>query len=296
MFKKHSNIRLGVMPQTGQPAILALIRDGAAQMGVVANYYGVMVNRGKGLYEGKGRPLRLLLSAFAVEQGLLSAADANIFTANDVRGKKVSAHYTGAPEEDIALRGQLAMRGLSYKDIIPVTVTSYVEGMKAVVERRSDVAHTGMIALPTTQELIATRGARPVPGDNSPEAVKRVAEATPGYLVVTLGKDDESLKWLKDNRNFPEKLILSQFWFYVVTTPEFSNDLAYEFAKTTWLNCRDLAPISPRFYRDLKPENMATKDAVIPYHPGVVRWFKEKGVWTTELEQLEQKLLAESVK
>lgn len=119
---------------------------------------------------------------------------------------------------------------------------------------------------------------------------------SPGHLIVTLPIDDPSTKWLKGNPNFPEKMVLAQHWFYLVTTPKLSDEEAYEISKGVWINYKELGPVNPRFPRDWKPENMVTTHAGIPYHPGAIKWFKEKGVWTPEMDQLQQKWLAESVK
>jgi hypothetical protein len=37
---------------------------------------------------------------------------------------------------------------------------------------------------------------------------------------------------------------------------------------------------------------MASGDVTIPYHPAAVRFFKERNVWTAEIEQAQQRLIA----
>ena len=82
-----------------------------------------------------------------------------------------------------------------------------------------------------------------------------------------------------------------------MATPGLNVNVVYEITKAVWENYKELAPVHSRFLRDWKPENMANPNyASIPFHPGVIKWFKEKGVWAPEMEQLQQKLLAESVK
>jgi hypothetical protein len=38
---------------------------------------------------------------------------------------------------------------------------------------------------------------------------------------------------------------------------------------------------------------MASDKPFIPYHPGAVKFFKEKGLWSKEMDALQAKLLSE---
>lgn len=158
LLNKRSNLKASAMPQTGEPAILVLLQDGAVHMGIVGAHGCIMANQGIRLYEGKGQPLRLLHATYAIEMALVAAADTNIHTIADVRGKRIPAYFKGAPEIETDLLVQLAMRGYTYKDIIPVPVTSWNEGVRAVIERKADVVTAGLSGSATFQELIASRG------------------------------------------------------------------------------------------------------------------------------------------
>ena len=273
------------------------MRQRAVQLGINAAPTAIMCNQGSRWYKGKGYPLQLLHPICSIENALVAAADTDIRTAADVRGKRVSAYYYGAPDNEMTLITHLAARGLTYKDIVPVPVTSFKEGVEAVIENKADVVGTGLAANAQLQELRAARGFRPIPGDFfSPETVKKIKEMAPGYIPFKLPKADVSLKWLKDDPNIPEEIVSLQFWFYLVTLPELSDEVSYVISKAVWENYKELAPVFPRFLRDWKPEEMVNKNAFIPYHNGAIKWFKEKGVWTTEMEKLQQRLLAESVK
>ena len=69
-----------------------------------------------------------------------------------------------------------------------------------------------------------------------------------------------------------------------------TDDVAYTLVKTWWDYSKELWPMHPQL-RGWGPDLFVWKDAPVPYHPGAIKFYKEKGVWTPDMEDLQKRLL-----
>jgi len=68
-------------------------------------------------------------------------------------------------------------------------------------------------------------------------------------------------------------------------------ETAYTVIKALLENHQELFPVHKDFY-GWTPER-AVKDIGMPYHPGAIRYYKEKGLWSSEMEQRQAQMLKE---
>ena len=137
--------------------------------------------------------------------------------------------------------------------------------------------------MPIIEELQAKKGARILPLDPSPEAVRRIKEKFSGYPVKVTpgpgktGVENEQYLWAYD--------------IYLIARDDLPDQAAYLVAKALWENYKDLGAIHV-LLKDWTTDKFVSKEALIPYHPGTIRFYKEKGVWTDEMAKLQESLLA----
>ncbi len=120
--------------------------------------------------------------------------------------------------------------------------------------------------------------------DPSPEAVKRMQQHFPGYIVQV--KPGPGMTGVK------EPIWVMGYDFYLVAAQQMKEDVAYMIVKTLWEKDKDLGPMHPRL-KDWTKNRYVTPKATIPYHPGAIKFYKEVGAWTAEMDKLQQRLLAE---
>jgi TRAP transporter TAXI family solute receptor len=240
----------------------------------------------KGLYifneptKGKGYDMRTLLvggpSAFA----MTVADDSPVQTIKDLKGKRVITEVGIIFSAGLSAKAVLANGGLSVNDVVQVSASSLAEATEMMISGKADGYVQAMGSAQHKQAQSAGK-ARAVPIDPSPEAMARMTDVFAGYFAMKATPDVTGLKesaWVEG-----KDVVL-------VARTDLSDDAAYMIVKTVWESLSELEPVNPRF-KAWKAENFASLHAVIPYHPGSIKWFKEKGVWTKELEEYQAKLL-----
>lgn len=70
-----------------------------------------------------------------------------------------------------------------------------------------------------------------------------------------------------------------------------SPDAVYLILKAITDNLEELKPVHP-WLQSWSLETMLDLNAPIPYHDGAIKFFKEKGLWTEEHDQMQKALLA----
>ncbi len=284
---KHSSMKTTVKPMAGPAAWYPLLTEDEIDLGVLNNWDAQKGYLGESIYKklsgGKGFPVRLLAISVNNAIGLVVAGKSGIYKYSDLRGKRVAGNLP-TPSLQLQTEALLANGGLSWSDITPIPVSSVVEGVKAVIEGRSDASASCAIGMGITEELAAKKGARILPLDTSAEAIKRTREKFPGYPVKVTpgpgkaGVEKEQYMWAYD--------------IYVIARENLPDEAAYEAVKALWDNHKELGDIHV-LLKNWTTDKFVTANAIVPYHPGAIKFYKEKGVWTEEMAKLQESLLAE---
>jgi len=287
VLSKHLPTLVKVMPTTGPAEWLPMASSGEVDMGVLNQWDAKMGRLGKEEYKaataGKGAPIYLLCCGIPALNGVLVAEKSGIKKGEELKGKRYVGVYTGSGGITALARAALANYGLKTTDVKMISVPGVEAGVRAIIEGRADATFAA-IGMAVTAELDAEKGARFLSNDQSPDAVRRMQEHFPCYLVrATPGPGMVGVR---------EHINLMSFDFYLVCSERLSNDVAYAIVKALWEYDKELAPIHVRL-KDWTKDRYVTTNATIPYHLGAIKFYKEIGVWGAEMNNLQRQLLEE---
>jgi TRAP transporter TAXI family solute receptor len=286
-LRDHAGIRAVTKPMVGPVAWFPYMERGEIQLGLLNQWDAEKGYLGESTYEklsgGKGFSVRLICPTIYGACSMSVAGDSGIYTIPQLKGKRVAGNFP-TPSLQLQADAFLANGNLTWKDIVPVTCTSPTDATKAVMEGRADATGTTQLGMPITEELNAKKGARMLPIDPSDAAVARTRKFFPGYPIKVepgpgnTGVEKEEYLWAYD--------------FYLIAEAKLPDDLVYTITKTLYENTKDFPEVSKQLVK-WTPDRFVSKNATLPYHPGAIKFYKEKGLWNADMDKLQNELLKE---
>ena len=282
VISRYTPIAVRVQPYAGPPAWLPSMDRGETDMGVLTGPDSLTSYRGILIYKRPFRNSRILIVGGTLTLSFYVAKEASMMSVGDLRGKRVPTDFPATPIVKLSSTAALAASGLTYDDIVKVPVSDLQAGAQAFLEGRTDAGwHT--VGSPAVEEANARKGGvKFVSVVSTPEGAKRMADIYPGSYPSIL-KAGSAAGIVKDTTVLTNDV-------YLVASKELSDEAAYEVVKALWVYNQDLGAAYPTL-KEWTRERMVSQRATIPYHPGAIRFFKEKGVWSEEMEALQVKLM-----
>ena len=233
-------------------------------------------------YQEKNRNLRLVSVGYENVIGPVATQKSGIKSGADMKGRAVAAAFTAHQTCRDLSNAVLANLKMSASDVKAVPVASVVPGVKALADGRADASPCVATGMSVVKEVNIQAPLRFVSIDPSAEAMKRARDAFPGLRPVKLAAGSHD--------GVTEDAWAFGYDFYLVTHAQASDDMVYQVVKTIWESLPELEKVNPVF-ASWPQKRMADADVTLPYHPGAIKFFKEKGVWTADAQKLTDSLL-----
>lgn len=227
------------------------------------------VHHGAFLAEGE-EPYKDLLGWFpgyTADQGIIVNADSGFETFDDLVGKRIALGPVGSGAEATVTEGLEAM-GYTDADFANVVRTDPRSAFSALAAGNVDAVLWGT-AHPASAivEQITTRGVKLLSYDQ--DDLAKIAEKYPFYhsarvAAGTYDGQDEDIYWIGSSvHNWIHRSV--------------PDDLVYAMTKAMWENREELVEshASQSFLND---DIVRQQAALLPFHPGAERYFKEIGI------------------
>jgi TRAP transporter TAXI family solute receptor len=286
MINKYVGIKTVPEPGTMGRNVL-LVHKKEVEFGLTNNdraYFGV---RGEDEYKSLGKMnVRLMFSTTnSVPFCFVTRRDADIRSTADLNGKRVMCLYPGNPAFTKGADIHFEAAGMSRKDVQAISFTGHADGNMALKERRvSAYIHpiTMTSVSPFLQEMNMDVPIRLVgsPKEKLSAALRKYPYFREDTVPAKIYGD------MVDQRDLPSIGVLE----ILICQAGLSEELIYKVMKAIFEHVPELTLMTPiaKYWTA-----GSTSSAILPYHSGAIKYYKEKNLWTEELEKKQKELLVE---
>jgi TRAP transporter TAXI family solute receptor len=214
-------------------------------------------------------PIRALVVMYPNHMHVVTVDGTDISRIEDLKGRRVSTGSPGSATEVFAFR-VIEAAGLDKDKDMTRERLGVAESVNAIKDGKID-AFFWVGGLPTAAvtDLAATPNVRIKLLDFAHLVEKMNDKYGPLYTAATIPKATYA-GMEKDAQNIT-------VWNVMVVNSKFDEKLAYHLTKTMLEKREDLARVHKEAL-NIKVENQSSKKAGIPWHPGALKYFQEKGI------------------
>jgi len=215
-------------------------------------------------------PVRALAVLYSSPYHVLTLSGNGVNSVADMKGRRVSTGAPGSGAEIIALR-ILEAAGLDPNKDIKRERLSVAEAASALKDRKTDASFEGALGTPAAAvlDLASTPGIKLklIPHDEYLDKITK--KYGPSYFKVVIPKETYP------GMNAPVGTVAVAT--ILICHEQFEEKMAYEITKCI-IEKRGELKLVHKEAAKISLES-AVLGSSVPYHPGAIKYYKEKGVW-----------------
>ncbi len=292
LIKKYLNVTASPQALGGSTAVLNAMAADRMEMAYIASDAAIDAYYGRTDFVGKPiKDLQILFGGPISMYLLVTRADSDIKSVADLKGKKVMYTRPGNPVLDTYMIGLLKAYGMTLKDINGLQWTSEDQIKSGLTAKTIDAALLPGPSIGQAPSILELSQTVPIHLVDIPaDILQKVIDDNwaPGLFTVVNYKGGQ-YKGQDTDVHIPNQL---QF---LLVRKNLLESFGYQLLKTIWDNHLDE-------YESLYPNNKihSAKNTItitaLPFHAGTIKYFQEKGLWTPEKQQIQDKNLAQAGK
>ena len=248
---------------------LKLIGAGRSEVGFSMVDAALDAEKGQDKFKGSPVPVRTLMVLYPNQMHVVSMEGTGVNTLADLKGKRVSTGSGGSATEVMAFR-VIEAAGLDRDKDMKRERLGVAESVNALKDKKID-AFFWVGGLPTAAvtDLGATPGVKIKLVDHG-DLAKKMNEKYGNLYASSTIKAGTYPGQTADNVN-------TVVWNILVANENMSEQMAYDIVKTVIDKKADLVAVHGEA-KNFSVDNQVKDYSPIPWHPGAVKYFKEKGV------------------
>ena len=269
LSKSLPNVQATAEVTGGSIDNLKLIGAGKSELGFTMADAALDALQGQDKFKSGKVPLQALLVVYPNRMHVVTVEGTGINTMADLKGKRVSTGSPGGATEVMAFR-VIEAAGLDKDKDMKRERLGVAESVNAIKDRKIDAFFwVGGIPTAAVTDLAATPGVKMKLIDHGDLAEKMNAKYGKLYSTNKI-KAGSYPGHDKDNS-------ITEVWNLIVTSDKMSNDDAYAIVKTLVEKKADIVAVHKEA-ESFSLDNQVQERSPIPFHPGALKFFKEKGV------------------
>jgi len=272
VVSQKTNIQMRSQPFGGSSVYVPAVNAGKLEFGLVNELESLYAVTGTGVYPGRQHPnLRVVSATIPFRVAIFVQKDSPIQSIKDIKGKRVPAGWSSQRIIQPLMEAQLANAGLSYDDVVKVPVPNVVKGANDFAAGKTDVFFFVFGAGKVREVAAKVGGVRVLSFDASPAAVAAARKFVPPAFAKPEGPS-------KRNVGVSSPIHVMTYWHTLAAGAHVSDDVVYNVAKTMHESRGDLVKAFPG-WGGFKADKMAINFKGLTYHPGAIKFYKEKNMW-----------------
>jgi TRAP transporter TAXI family solute receptor len=277
LITKKTGLRIVVQPTQGPKVIPGLLEKKDGDLTTLSSMGIYWAYTGTGEYTKAFKFLRVIQSGSNNYFGVVTREGTGIKSITDLKGKRVTYFVTSLLTIEV-VQAELLAYGLNLKDVTLLKAEDTPTALQDLLQKRTDavccaLGGSKMVEFATKAKLVVL----PFEAEKVPLLQKDLPAMFAAITPTNLSGVDPGIP--------------------VVATPilfagraDLDDSVIYQIIKALIENYNEIKTVNPTM-AEWKPE-VAVQELPIPYHPGAIKYYREKGLWSTKMDDLQQKLLS----
>ena len=269
LSKNLPNVQATAEVTGGSVDNLKLIGTGKNELGFTMADAALNAYNGEDKFKSGKIPLQTLLVVYPNRMHVVTIEGTGIEKMSDMKGKRISTGSPGSATEVMAFR-VIEAAGLDKDKDMKRERLGVAESVNAIKDGKIDAFFwVGGIPTAAVTDLAATPGVKMKLVDHS-ETVDKMNEKYGKLYSTSTIKAGSYPGYDKDNK-------IAEVWNPIVTNDKMSNDDAYAIVKTLVEKKADIVAVHKEAL-SFSLDNQVQARSPVPFHPGALKYFKEKGI------------------